>query len=594
MTKMVINPNRKLSRINKEIYGHFSEHLGRCIYEGIYVGENSPIENVNGMRTDVVEALKAIRVPVLRWPGGCFADEYHWKDGIGPKENRKKIVNTHWGGVVEDNSFGTHEFFELCRQLGCETYINGNLGSGTVQEMQEWVEYMTFEGVSPMAELREKNGSKEPWKVDFFGVGNENWGCGGNMNPDFYANEYRRYQTYVRDYKADHHIQKICCGANVDDYEWTKDVLATCYRHSLPAQHGFMDGLSLHYYVHPEGWEIKGSATDFDEKVWYKTLNKALFMDELIRRHGAIMDEYDPEKKVGMIVDEWGTWFTCEPGTNPGFLYQQNTMRDALVAGITLNIFNKHSDRVKMANLAQIVNVLQAVILTEGDKMIKTPTYHVFDMYKYHQDSDLVDSSIETETIGVDDEWRVPNLTESVSVDADGVMHITVTNLSLEESYSVDAHMVDWNVNEVKGEIVTDEMRAMNTFEDPEHVTVKKYDGAEVTESGVKFHSAVQRSSSGTEVRDEERLKRMPDTQRICRKCLLRDMPEEAYFQNMYTYIANLSEDDRASDAEYERRLVLCRECDQLLNGMCRVCGCFVEMRAAIAVRHCPGVEKRW
>lgn len=487
MTRMVINPNRKLSRINKEIYGHFSEHLGRCIYEGIYVGENSPIENVNGMRTDVVEALKAIRVPVLRWPGGCFADEYHWKDGIGPKENRKKIVNTHWGGVVEDNSFGTHEFFELCRQLGCETYINGNLGSGTVQEMQEWVEYMTFEGVSPMAELREKNGSKEPWKVDFFGVGNENWGCGGNMNPDFYANEYRRYQTYVRDYKADHHIQKICCGANVDDYEWTKDVLATCYRHSLPAQHGFMDGLSLHYYVHPEGWEIKGSATDFDEKVWYKTLNKALFMDELIRRHGAIMDEYDPEKKVGMIVDEWGTWFTCEPGTNPGFLYQQNTMRDALVAGITLNIFNKHSDRVKMANLAQIVNVLQAVILTEGDKMIKTPTYHVFDMYKYHQDSDLVDSSIETETIGVDDEWRVPNLTESVSVDADGVMHITVTNLSLEESYSVDAHMVDWNVNEVKGEIVTDEMRAMNTFEDPEHVTVKKYDGAEVTESGVKF-----------------------------------------------------------------------------------------------------------
>ena len=487
MTRMVINPNRKLSRINKEIYGHFSEHLGRCIYEGIYVGEDSPIENVNGMRTDVVEALKGIRVPVLRWPGGCFADEYHWKDGIGPKEERKKIVNTHWGGVVEDNSFGTHEFFELCRQLGCETYINGNLGSGTVQEMQEWVEYMTFQGVSPMAEMREKNGHKDPWKGDFFGVGNENWGCGGNMNPDFYANEYRRYQTYVRDYRQDHHIQKICCGANVDDYEWTREVMATCYRHSIPAQHGFMDGLSLHYYVHPEGWEIKGSATDFDEKVWYKTLGKALFMEELIVRHGAIMDEFDPEKKIGMIVDEWGTWFTCEPGTNPGFLYQQNTMRDALVAGITLNIFNNHSDRVKMANLAQIVNVLQAVILTEGDKMIKTPTYHVFDMYKYHQDADLVESSIETETIGVDDEWRVPNLTESVSVDADGVMHVTVTNLSLEKSYDVDAVMVDWKVREAKGEIVTDEMHAMNTFEDPEHVTVKNYDGAQITESGVKF-----------------------------------------------------------------------------------------------------------
>lgn len=487
MTKLVINPNRRLSKINKEIYGHFSEHLGRCIYEGLYVGENSPIENVNGMRTDVVNALREMKVPVLRWPGGCFADEYHWMDGIGPKESRKKIINTHWGGVVEDNSFGTHEFFELCRQLGCETYINGNLGSGTVREMSEWVEYMTFEGVSPMAELRAKNGHEEPWKVDFFGVGNENWGCGGNMNPDFYANEYRRYQTYVRDYKADHKISKICCGANVDDYEWTRGVLATCFNHSLPFQHGFMDGLSLHYYTHPEGWEIKGSATDFDEKVWYKTLSKTLYMEELINRHGAIMDEYDPEKKIGMIVDEWGTWFTCEPGTNPGFLYQQNTMRDALVAGINLNIFNKHSDRVKMANIAQMVNVLQAVILTEGEKMIKTPTYHVFNMYKHHQDATLVDSSIETKTIGLEEEYMVPNLTESVSVDADGVLHITLTNLSAEESYEIDTTLVDFSASSVTGEIVTNEMHAMNTFEEPETVRAERFDGAVLTEKGLKF-----------------------------------------------------------------------------------------------------------
>ena len=365
MAKLTVNPEKKMSKINREIYGHFSEHLGRCIYEGIYVGEDSPIENENGMRKDVVEALKEIRIPVLRWPGGCFADEYHWRDGIGPKEERKKIVNTNWGGVVEDNSFGTHEFFELCRQLGCKTYINGNLGSGTVQEMSEWIEYMTFKGVSPMAELRAKNGHEEPWHVDYFGVGNENWGCGGNMNPEYYANEYRRYQTFVRDYKSGSPIQKICGGANVDDYEWTEKVLETCFRLAPKELHGFMDGLSLHYYVHPEGWEIKGSSTDFDEEVWYKTLKKALYMEELIEKHGEIMDKYDPEKRIGMIVDEWGDWFTCEPGTNPGFLYQQNTMRDALVAGVTLNIFNKHSDRVKMANLAQIVNVLQAVILTE-------------------------------------------------------------------------------------------------------------------------------------------------------------------------------------------------------------------------------------
>ena len=262
------------------------------------------------------------------------------------------MVNTHWGGVVEDNSFGTHEFFELCRQLGCKTYINGNLGSGTVQEMSEWVDYMKFNGVYPMADLRKKNGHEEPWTIDYFGVGNENWGCGGNMRPQYYADEYRRYQTYVRNYDPQKPIQKICGGANVDDYDWTRKVLETTHDHTVPEFHGFMDGLSLHYYVHPEGWEIKGSATDFDEEVWYKTLKKALYMETLVERHGKIMDQYDPDKKIGMIVDEWGCWFTVEPGTNPGFLYQQNTVRDALVAGITLNIFNKHCDRVKMANLA--------------------------------------------------------------------------------------------------------------------------------------------------------------------------------------------------------------------------------------------------
>ena len=488
MAKLYINEKKKQGHINPEIYGHFAEHLGRCIYEGIYVGEDSPIPNKNGMRTDVVEALKEMRIPLLRWPGGCFADEYHWKDGIGPKESRKKMINTHWGGVVEDNSFGTHEFFELCEQLGCKTYVNGNVGSGTVREMSEWVEYITFDGVSPMADLRKANGHEKPWKIDYFGVGNENWGCGGNMTPEYYANLYRRYQTYVRHYDNSAPIKKVCGGANVADYFWTEGVLKTCYAAPQPPMaHGFMDGLSLHYYVHPEGWEIKGSATDFDDKVWYKSLNKALFMETLIERHGHIMDEYDPEKKIGMIVDEWGAWYTVEPGTNPGFLYQQNTMRDALIAGITLNIFNKHSDRVKMANLAQIVNVLQSVILTDGADMILTPTYHVFDMYKYHQDAMLVDSSIETETIGVEDEWQVPNLTESVSVAEDGAVHITLTNLSLDKDYEIRTILTDYQVNEVKGEIVHGEMHEMNTFETPDQVRVKEFNEVEKTAEGIKF-----------------------------------------------------------------------------------------------------------
>ena len=480
MAKLIINENKELSTIEPEIYGHFSEHLGRCIYEGIYVGENSEIPNVNGMRTDVVEALKELKVPMPRWPGGCFADEYHWKDGIGPKETRKKMINTHWGGVVEDNSFGTHEFMELCRQIGCKTYVNGNLGSGTVQEMSEWVEYMTFNGVSPMADLRKKNGHEQPWKVDFFGVGNENWGCGGNMTPEFYANEYRRYQTYVRNYDPEKPIKKVCCGANVDDYFWTEGVMKTCFSHAEWA-HGFMDYLSLHYYVHPEGWEIKGSSTDFDGEVWYKTLNKALHMDELITRHGTIMDKYDPEKKVGMCVDEWGAWYTCEPGTNPGFLYQQNTVRDALIAGITLNIFNKHSDRVKIAALAQMVNVLQSVLLTEGDKMIKTPTYHVMHMYRHHQGAKLLESSVTgIDEIGTD-EWKVPKVTESVSKDKDGIITITLNNLSIESAEEVEVQLANGVYKVVEARIVTNsDMHAHNTFEAPEEVTEKDFNDYEV------------------------------------------------------------------------------------------------------------------
>ena len=474
MATLKICENEKLSHINPEVYGHFSEHLGRCIYEGLYVGEESDIPNVNGMRSDVVAALRELKVPVLRWPGGCFADEYHWKDGIGPKENRKKMINTHWGGVMEDNSFGTHEFFELCRQIGCKTYINGNVGSGTVQEMSEWVEYMTFPGVSPMADLRARNGHPEPWKVDYFGVGNENWGCGGNMTPEYYANLYRRYQTYVRHYDKAAPIRKVCCGANVDDAFWTRGVMETCFKLPHPEHHhGFMDALSLHYYVHPLGWEKKGSATEFDEKVFYTTMKKALYMEDLINLHGGIMDEYDPEKRIGMSVDEWGSWYTVEPGTNPGFLYQQNTVRDALIAGITLNIFNKHSDRVKMACLAQMVNVLQAVILTEGPEMLLTPTYHVMHMYRHHQDGDLVRSQLSgVKTVGE----GLPQITESVSV-KDGVVTVTLVNLSASESEKVDIQLSDGAYGKLlESKIVASgDIHDHNTFEDKDKVTERDW-----------------------------------------------------------------------------------------------------------------------
>lgn len=485
MAKLVINETKKLSRIEPEVYGHFSEHLGRCIYEGLYVGEDSDIPNVNGMRSDVVNALKEMQIPLLRWPGGCFADEYHWMDGIGEKSKRKKMVNTHWGGVMEDNSFGTHEFMELCRQLGCKTYVNGNMGSGTVQEMSQWVEYMTFDGISPMAELRKQNGHEEPYTVDYFGVGNENWGCGGNMTPRYYGDLYRRYQTYIRQYHPDRPIKKVACGANVDDYHWTEEVLKTCFDHVPENLHGFMDLISLHYYVHPDGWDLKGSATEYDDACWYRTLKKALWMDELISRHSTIIDKYDPDKKIGLSVDEWGTWFTVEPGTNPGFLYQQSTVRDALVAGITLNILNKHSDRVKLACIAQMVNVLQSVILTDGDKMLRTPTYHVFHMYRHHQGADLLSSSITGLTEDGPEEFRVPSLSESVS-EKDGVITVTLSNLSLDTPQQVEVVFAEKkDINVIEANIINStDVHDHNTFKDPDKVVERSFDGYS-TENGL-------------------------------------------------------------------------------------------------------------
>ena len=461
MSRITVNPAHKKSIINRNLYGHFSEHLGRCIYNGVFVGEDSPIPNEKGMRTDVVEALRHIRVPVLRWPGGCFADEYHWKDGIGPKESRKCMVNTNWGGVTEDNSFGTHEFLEFCRQVGCEPYINGNMGSGTVQEMSEWVEYMTSDAISPMAELRRQNGREEPWKIRYFGVGNESWGCGGNMRPSYYADEFRRYQTFLRNY-GENKLYKIACGPNVDDYTWTDTVMEIAGR--------YMDAITLHYYTLPnDDWDHKGSALAFNREEYYRTLRKALRMEELLQKHIQIMDRRDPEKRVGLIVDEWGAWYDVEPGTNPGFLYQQNTMRDALVAAATLNIFNEHSDRVVMANIAQLVNVLQSVILTEGDKMVKTPTYHVFDLYKEHQDATLVYSQIETASTGTETE-QVPQISVSVSMDEQGVLHATLANLSDEEADLAELVFVNFVPTSVEGEVLCGKPADHNDFTAPDAV----------------------------------------------------------------------------------------------------------------------------
>ena len=472
--KLTVKPDKTGSRIAPEIYGHFSEHLGRCIYNGLYVGENSPIPNKNGVRKDIIEALKNIRIPVLRWPGGCFADEYHWKDGIGPKETRKKMINTNWGGVVEDNSFGTHEFMDLCEELGCEPYIGANVGSGTVQEMAEWVEYMTFDGVSPLTELRKKNGREKPWKLKYFGIGNENWGCGGNMRPEYYSDVYKHYQTFCKDYSGNQ-LFKIACGPTDRDYNWTRVLLSN-------VKPGQTKGISLHYYTLPTGnWSDKGSATKFSDDEYYSTVRNTLCMEEFIRGHEKVMDQLDPENKIGLIVDEWGCWYNVEEGTNPGFLYQQNTMRDAIVASVNLNIFNNHSRRVIMANIAQMINVLQAIILTEGEKLIFTPTYHVFEMYKEHQGATLVES---------ENEGFIQNgaqmISTSVSKNENGDLLVTASNASLYDAVKLEIDTGDFVPSKAEARVLTSaNARDYNTFDAPE--TVKPAPAAASAEGGKTY-----------------------------------------------------------------------------------------------------------
>jgi alpha-N-arabinofuranosidase len=463
--------------ISKHIYGHFSEHLGRCIYGGIWVGEDAEIPNIQGYRKDVFDALKNLDIPNLRWPGGCFADEYHWKDGIGPREDRPEMINTHWGGVVEDNSFGTHEFLDFCKLLGTEPVICGNVGSGTVEEMSDWVEYINFDGKSPLTDQRRANGQDEAWGLKYWGVGNESWGCGGNMTPEYYANEYRRYATYARNY-GDNRLYKIAGGANSWDLKWTEVLMK-----NIPLR--MMNGISLHYYTVPNTWRNKGSATDFDEKEYFITLKKAADMENLVTQHSTIMDKYDKDKSVALVVDEWGTWYDVEPGTNPGFLYQQNTLRDALTSGLTLNIFNNHADRVKMANIAQTVNVLQAVILTNETSLVLTPTYHVFDLYKPHKEAKMLPYSLNSPEYNQEEE-AISALSASCSRSDDGTVNITLVNVDPANALELETMLPGMDAKKVSGKIITSgQINDRNTFEQKDRVVIAEFKQAKISKGKI-------------------------------------------------------------------------------------------------------------
>jgi len=484
--KATVHADQAGEKINKEIYGQFAEHLGSCIYGGLWVGEQSPIPNINGYRRDVFEALKALQIPVLRWPGGCFADEYHWRDGIGPRSKRPSMKNNNWGGTIEDNSFGTHEFLNLCEMLGCEPYISGNVGSGTVEELAKWVEYMTSEDGTPMAKLRKENGRDKPWRIKYLGVGNESWGCGGNMRPEYYSDLYRRYAIYCRNYDGNQ-LFKIASGASDYDYNWTEVLMDRIGNQ--------MAGVSLHYYT-CSGWTgSKGSALNFDDDQYYWTLGKCLEIEDVIKRHKAIMDKSDPRRRIALLVDEWGTWWDEEPGTIKGHLYQQNALRDAFVAALSLNVFHRHTDRVKMANIAQIVNVLQSMILTDqkgAGHMVLTPTYHVFQMYTPFQEATYLPVDLESETtIKVRHEMNKPATAESyrtlplVSASAaktkDGSIVLSLTNVSLNKDQTLDISFPGFNAKQVNGRILTSKSVAdYNDFSNPNRVQPAEFNDAKI------------------------------------------------------------------------------------------------------------------
>ena len=488
-TCITLNPADAFATINPNIYGHFTEHLGRCIYDGMWVGEDSPIPNVDGFRTDIIEALRRLKPPVIRWPGGCFADDYRWQDGIGPRDRRPRRINIHWGEVIETNHVGTQEFVRFCRLVGAQPYFCGNVGSGTPRELRDWVEYCNFPDSGPngstWAQQRATDGSPDPLNVTYWGVGNENWGCGGNFSPEDYCTEFRRYASFVRGFGKK--LSVIACGPASNDVEWTNRFFRKIFKDYWAFNN--IDGFAAHYYC-----GTAGTATEYTEGEWYRLLEKGLKMEELVIQQRAAMDAWDPGRKIGLIIDEWGTWHPVEKGTNPAFLYQQNTIRDAIIAANTLDIFNRHADKVVMSNIAQTINVLQAMILTQGEQMLVTPTGYVYEMYAPHQGAESLRVRIETAEIRFKKEnilqttWQsalqegekmegvIPTVAGSASL-KEQALFLTLTNSHAREATEVTVVILGGaKFNQAQGQVLAGEIHAHNTFSSPTLVTPQAID----------------------------------------------------------------------------------------------------------------------
>jgi len=463
-------------RIDRDIFGQFAEHLGTGIYGGIWVGKDSPIPNVRGIRSDVVTALRALRVPNVRWPGGCFADEYHWRKGIGPADKRPATLNASWGGVIEPNSFGTDEFMDFIGQVGAEAYLSVNIGSGTPEEAADWLEYLTADKPTALALERAANGHPAPYRIKYIGLGNENWGCGGAMSPDHYVEEMKRFAHYLRNLNPEQKdataMKRIAVGWDSLDSDYT-DAVMKAWKTKVWSWD--IDGVSLHAYTVPDGWPPHKPGTGFGEDDYAQTIRATLAMDGMITRQSALMDKYDPEKKLLLSVDEWGAWLAPTPGSNPGFLQQQNSLRDAILASLNLNIFMRHADRVRMSNIAQMINVLQAMILTDGPRMVLTPTYHVYRMYVPFQDATLVPMKFDTGSYMKGKE-TMPRVDAVAARDASGTLWLSLVNIDPNQpaQFAIAAQ-----ARGAEGQVLTaSHVDTINSFDTPDAVTPKPIRGA--------------------------------------------------------------------------------------------------------------------
>jgi len=475
--QLSVDASRSGSKIDRNVFGQFAEHLGHGVYEGVWVGRDSKIPNTRGIRNDVVSALRVLKVPNVRWPGGCFADEYHWRKGVGPE--RAVTLNPNWGGVTEPNTFGTHEFMDFLGQIGSEAFVSVNVGSGTPQEAAEWLEYLTAAQPTALGKERAANGRTEPYKIAFLGIGNESWDCGGNMTPAYYVSQLGIYSRFVRNFnpaqeKDPHRMLKIAVGPGGDGPRWTEWTEVVMKAWQAKTWSFDFDGLSLHNYTVVK-WPPAYKSTGFGEAEYAQILKSTLEMDGLIQKHSAIMDKYDPQKKVALVVDEWGAWYAPLPGSQPGFLVQQNSLRDAILASLNLNIFARHADRVRGANIAQMINVLQAMVLTEQEKMVLTPTYHVFKMYVPFQDATLVPVRFEAGSY-VQGDVTLPRLDALAARDAAGKLWLAVTNLDPNRPAAVEARLAGVTPKSAAGETLTaPKVDSVNGFDAPSSVAPKPF-----------------------------------------------------------------------------------------------------------------------